>query len=86
MNSLIVRQVSIGTRNLAILKVGVPVAANIVLKGGQTSTIAFCNLQRPYKTPGIDPTALMFLYYLSLRLPEDFNLFKISLIRFSLLN
>ena len=60
-----------------------PVADNIGLKAGQTSTIALWTLQKPYKTSGLDPTALIFLYCLTLRLPADFKLFKISLIRFS---
>ena len=49
---------------------GVPIANNIDLKGGQTSTIALWTLQRPYKSSGLDPD---FLYYLSLRLPADFK-------------
>ena len=61
----------------------VPIADNIHLKGGQTSTITFSTLQRPYKRPRPYPTALIFLYSLSLRLSEHFKLFKISLIRFS---
>ena len=64
---------------------GVPVADNIDLKGRKTSTIDLRTLQRPYKTPALDQTALIFLYCLSLRLPEDFKPFKNSLIRFSLL-
>ena len=59
------------------------IADNIDLKGRQKSTVALLILQRPYKTPGLDPTVLIFLYCLSLRLPADFKLFKISLICFS---
>ena len=60
----------------------VPIAVNIGLKGGQTSAIALWTLQKPYKTPGLDPTALIILHCLSLSLPEDVKLFKISLILF----
>ena len=62
---------------------GVPITDNIGLQGGQTLTIALWTLRRPYKTVGLDPTALIFLYCLSLRLPKDFIVFKISLISFS---
>ena len=61
-DSLIVRQLSIGTRNLVVLYVGVPIAENIGLKIGQTSAIALRTLQRPYKPPGLDSTALITLY------------------------
>ena len=40
------------------------------------NSCALRTLQRPQKTPGLDPTALIFLYCLSLRLTEDFKLFK----------
>ena len=56
-----------------------PIADNIGLRGGaSTSTIALWTLQRLFKIPGLDPTALIFLYSLTLRLPADFKLFKIS--------
>ena len=83
MDSLVVRQPSIGTRKLAILQVAVTITDNIRLNGGRASTIGLQTLQRPDKTTGLDLAALIFLYSLSLRLPGDFNLFHISLIRFS---
>ena len=43
------------------------IADNIDLKSGETSTIALWTLQKPYKTGGLDPTALIFLYCLPLR-------------------
>ena len=61
-DSLIVRQLSIGTRNLAVLYVGVPIAENIGLKIGQTSAIALGTLQKPYKPLGLDSTALITLH------------------------
>lgn len=39
-NLLIVRRFSIGTKKLTVLKVSAPIADNIGLKGGQTSTMA----------------------------------------------
>ena len=62
---------------------GVPIVDNVGLKVRQKSTIDLSTLQRLYKAPGLDPTALVFLYFLSLRLPADFKLFIISLMRFS---
>ena len=53
------------------------------LKGEHLSTIFLCTLQRPYKTPGLEPTALIFLCCSTLRAPDDFRDFKYSLIRFS---
>ena len=47
---------------------GVPIADKIGLKSGQTLTIVLWILLRPYKTAGLDPAALIFLYCLSLRL------------------
>ena len=42
---------------------GVPIADNIGLKGGQTSTIALQTLQRPFKAPGLDQTALILVLF-----------------------
>ena len=42
-----------------------------------------CTLQRRCKTPGLDPTALIFLCWSTLKAPDDFKDFKYSLIRFS---
>ena len=39
---------------------GVPIADNIGVKGGQTSKIALWTSQRWYKTPDLDPNALIF--------------------------
>ena len=35
-----------------------------------------CTLQRPYKIPGPDPTALIFLCCPTLKAPDDFKDFK----------
>ena len=40
-NSLTVKQLSTGTKNFAILYVGIPIADKISLNGGQVSKIAF---------------------------------------------
>ena len=68
---------------MAILYDGVPIAERMGLKGGHLSTMFLCTLQIPYKTPGLEPTALIFLCCSTLRDPDDFKDFKYSLIRFS---
>lgn len=60
-NSLIVKQLSMRTKNLAILYVGISIADNIGLEGGKASTIILWTLHRPYKMPGLDLTTLIFL-------------------------
>ena len=42
------------------------------LKGGHLSTMFLCTLQIPYKTPGLEPTALIFLCCSALRDLDDF--------------
>lgn len=56
--------------------IDLPTVDNIGLKGEQISAIVLQTLHRPSKIPGVDPTVLIFLYWLMLRLPEDFELFK----------
>ena len=56
---------------------GVPIPDNIGLIGGQTLTFALWTLQRPYKTPGLDPIAITVLFCWSLGLPADLKLFKV---------
>ena len=53
------------------------------LKGGQLSTMFLCILQSPYKVPGLEPTALVFLCCITLKAPDDFKDFKYLLICFS---
>ena len=82
-NSLFVKQLGTGTKNFTILYVDVPLAENICLKFGQTSTSVLWILHRPYKMLGLGRTALIFFYWSALRIPEDFKLFKYWLMRFS---
>ena len=67
----------------AILYDGVTIAERVGLKGGHLSTMFLCTLQRPYKTPGLEPAVLIFLCSSTLRDPDDFKDFKYSLIHFS---
>ena len=66
----------LGTKNFAILYDGVSIAEKIGLKGGHLSTIFLCTLQRPYKTPSLEPAALIILCCSTLRAPDDFKDFK----------
>ena len=54
-----------GTKNFAILYVGVPISDKIGRKGGTPSLIGLCILARPYKIPGLEPTGCKSLYFLS---------------------
>ena len=51
-------------------------AESIDLKGRQISVTAFCTLHSPYKIPGLLLVALIFLYWLELKLPDFSRLFK----------
>ena len=62
-NSLDVIQFILGTENFTILYDCVPIAERMGLKEGHLSTIFLCTLQRPYKTAGLEPTALIFLCF-----------------------
>ena len=82
-NSIDVTEVILKTKNFGTLYDGVPIAERMGLKGGHLSTMFSCTLQKPYKTPGLDPTASIFLCCSTLRAPDDFKDFKYSLIHFS---
>ena len=82
MNSLDVIELILGIKIFAISYDGVPVAERMGLKEG-IYLLFLCALQRPYKTPGLEPTPLIFLCCSTLRAPDDFKDFKYSLIRFS---
>lgn len=88
LNSLIVKQFSMGTKKFVILYVGVPTNDNIELKGGKASIFAWWILHRLYQILYLDPPALIFLFPSTVRPPEDFTDFiKIKvqkLFRFSL--
>ena len=45
-----------GTRNLAMLQVGVHIAESIGLSGGQLFMNCLCTLAKPYKMPNCEPT------------------------------
>ena len=60
MNSLDVIEFILEIKNFAILHDSVPIAERMGLKGGHLSIMFLCILQRPYKTPGLEPTALIF--------------------------
>ena len=60
-NSLDVIEFIVGTKYFAILYDGVAVAEKMYLKGGHLSTVFSCPLQRPYKAPGLEYAALIFL-------------------------
>ena len=60
MYSLVVRGSSIGTKNFAILCLGVPVADKIGLKDGRPSVTIFWTLAKP----GLEPERLKSLYCL----------------------
>ena len=47
------------------------------LKGGHLSIMFLCTLQRSYKTPGLEPTALVFLCCSTLRAPDGFKILDI---------
>ena len=47
-NSLNVIEESLGTKNIASLKQGVPIAESVGLNGRQTSMIDLCTLHSPY--------------------------------------
>ena len=63
--SLDVKDASKGTKNFAILYVGVPISDKMGRKGGTPSLIGLCILTRPYKIPGLEPTGCKSLYFLS---------------------
>ena len=83
MNSLDVIEFILRTKNFAILYDGIPIAERMGLKRGYLSTMFLCTLQRPYKTPGLEPADLIFLYCSTLSAFNDFKDFKDLLIRFS---
>ena len=66
-NSLDVIEFILGTKYFAILYDGIAVAEKMYLKGGHLSTMFSCPLQRPYKTLGLECTALIFLCCSTLR-------------------
>ena len=82
-NSLDVIEFILGTKNLAILYDGIPVAEVMGLKVGHLSTMFLCTLRRPYKIPGLELAALIFLCCSTLKASDDFKDFKYSLIRLS---
>ena len=41
----------------------------LLQKDGRTSTTVLCTLHKPYKTPGLLPTAFILLYCCSVKLP-----------------
>ena len=82
-NSLDVIEFILGTKNFEILYDGLPMAERMRLKGGHLHTMFLCTLQRPYKTPGLEPTTVIFLYCSTPRAPDDFKNFKYLLIHFS---
>ena len=65
-NSLDVIEFILGTKKFAILYDGVSIAERMGQKGGHLSTMFLFTLQRPYKTPGLEPTALIFLCWSTL--------------------
>ena len=75
-NSLDVLEFILGTKNFAILYDGVPIAERMSLKGGHPSTMFLYTLQRPYKIPGLEPRALIFLCFSTPRAPDGFKDFK----------
>ena len=62
--SLDVKGASKGTKNFAILCVGVPISDKMGRKSGTPSLIDLCILARPYKIPGLEPTGCKSLYFL----------------------
>ena len=50
------------------------------LKGGNLSTIFLFTLNKPYKKPDLQPTALILLCCSKLQAPDDFKDFKYLLI------
>ena len=63
--SLDVKGASKGTKNFAVLYVGVLISDKIEPKGGTPSLIGLCILAGPYKIPGLEPTGCKSLYFLS---------------------
>ena len=53
--SLVVRGSSFGTKNVASLYVGVPMADKIGLKDGRPSVTILWTLAEPYIIPGLEP-------------------------------
>ena len=80
MNSLDVIEFILRTKNFAIIHDSVPIAERMSLKGGHLFAMFLCTLQRPYKIPGLEPTALIFCCP-TIKAPDDFKDFKYSLIR-----
>ena len=63
----------LGTENFTILYDCVPIAERMGLKEGHLSTIFLCTLQRPYKTAGLEPTALIFLCFSTRRTQQLYD-------------
>ena len=83
-NSLDVTEFILGTKSFAVSHEGVPIAERMDLKGGHLLLSMFlCTLKRRYKTPGPEPTALIFLFCSTLRAPDDFKDFEYLSIHFS---
>ena len=83
MNSLHIIEFILGTKYFAVFYNSVPIVEKMSLKGGRRSTMFLSTLQRPYKIPGVEPTALISLCSLILKGADVFKDFKYSLIRFS---
>ena len=83
MNSLDVIKFILETKNFEILYDRIAIAERMGIKGGHLCTMFSCNLQRPYKIPGFEPTALIFLCCSILKASDDFKYLKHLLIHFS---
>ena len=68
------------------MELGVPAAESIGLNGGKTSAMALCTLQRPYRIPGLLPTALIFLILLGRQISWFFKSLQILLHIFLMVN
>ena len=68
MNSLDVIEFILRTKNFAIIHDSVPIAERMSLKGGHLFAMFLCTLQRLYKIPGLEPTALIFYVAQQLKL------------------
>ena len=71
-NALDVIKFILGNKNVFSYH-GVPIAEGMGLKGGHLSTIFLCTSQRPYKTLGHFPTALIFSWWSILQVPDYFK-------------
>ena len=63
-NSVVLIEVSLGTKYFPHLFVGVPIAERIGQKGGHTSITALSTLHKPYKLPGLLPSDFIYLFIL----------------------